>query len=93
MSREDSHFRLRIPEGLKAQVAKAAAENNRSMTAEIITRLEATFAPPPFSSPLAGFNLSPSEPPQSVQMVVDALAEMEKRIKALEAQRPLKARP
>ncbi|ASY68865.1 Arc family DNA-binding protein [Sinorhizobium fredii] len=47
MAREDLHFRLRIPEGLKDRIEEAAAANNRSMTAEIIDRLETSFAPLP----------------------------------------------
>lgn len=43
MARDDLHFRLRIPEALKAQVEEAAAANNRSLTAEIISRLEKSF--------------------------------------------------
>ncbi|WP_370651099.1 Arc family DNA-binding protein [Cypionkella sp.] len=35
---------LRWPDGLRQAVAKAALDNNRSMNAEIITRLEASFA-------------------------------------------------
>lgn len=48
MARDDLHFRLRIPDDLKAKVAEAAESNHRSMTAEIIARLESTFpkAPP-----------------------------------------------
>ncbi len=43
MARDDLQFRLRIPEALKAQIEKSAAENNRSMTAEIISRLERSY--------------------------------------------------
>ncbi len=43
MAREDTHFRLRISEALKARITESAAENNRSMTAEIISRLERSF--------------------------------------------------
>jgi len=43
MSREDLHFRLRIPAQLKEKVEKAAVRNHRSMTAEIISRLEKSF--------------------------------------------------
>ena len=43
MSREDLHFRLRIPETLKFRISETAQENRRSMTAEIIARLEETF--------------------------------------------------
>lgn len=43
MAREDLQFRLRIPEELKAKIEKSAVENNRSMTAEIISRLERSY--------------------------------------------------
>jgi len=43
MSRKDLHFRLRLPAEIKAQVQLAAAMNRRSMTAEIVTRLERSF--------------------------------------------------
>jgi len=43
MAREDLHFRLRIPEELKSKVEEAAASNHRSMTAEIVARLEQSF--------------------------------------------------
>jgi len=40
MAREDLHFRLRIPEELKNKIEAAAVEHRRSMTAEIVSRLE-----------------------------------------------------
>lgn len=43
MAREDLHFRLRLPEDLKRRVESAAADHRRSMTAEIVARLEASF--------------------------------------------------
>lgn len=43
MARDDLHFRLRIPEDLKQKVEKSAKDNHRSMTAEIIARLEVSF--------------------------------------------------
>jgi hypothetical protein len=43
MARDDLHFRLRIPEELKGAVEKAASDNRRSMTAEIVARLEQSF--------------------------------------------------
>ncbi|MGN7771812.1 Arc family DNA-binding protein [Phyllobacterium sp. 22552] len=46
MAREDLHFRLRIPEELKHQVQAAASLSHRSMTAEIVSRLESTFDDP-----------------------------------------------
>ena len=45
MAREDQHFRLRIPESLRARVRAAGLNNGRSMTAEIVARLEASFTP------------------------------------------------
>jgi Arc-like DNA binding dprotein len=44
MARDDPYFRLRIPESLKAKVQEAADRNKRSMTAEIIARLEESFS-------------------------------------------------
>lgn len=43
MSREDLHFRLRIPADLKEKVERSAQASNRSMTAEIIHRISLTF--------------------------------------------------
>lgn len=40
MARDDLHFRLRIPEALKARIEQSADANRRSMTAEIVARLE-----------------------------------------------------
>jgi hypothetical protein len=40
MARVDPHFRLRIPAALKAEIEAAAAGSGRSMTAEIIDRLQ-----------------------------------------------------
>lgn len=45
MAREDLHFRLRIPEDLKNKIQAEAERNHRSMTAEILARLETTFEP------------------------------------------------
>lgn len=43
MAREDPHFRLRIPEELKARIEAASLEARRSINAEIVARLEASF--------------------------------------------------
>lgn len=43
MAREDLHFRLRIPADLKDKIEEVARENGRSMTAEMIVRLEQSF--------------------------------------------------
>lgn len=44
MSRTDPQFNLRIPGELRDRVMAAAKANKRSATAEIIARLEASFA-------------------------------------------------
>ncbi|WP_417425583.1 Arc family DNA-binding protein [Hoeflea sp.] len=56
MTREDLHFRLRIPEGLKKRIEAAAEQNHRSMTAEIVVRLEETFRSPIVTSGGAGLD-------------------------------------
>ncbi|WP_292594376.1 Arc family DNA-binding protein [Mesorhizobium sp.] len=43
MARDDLHFRLRIPEDLKKMIEASAADRHRSMTAEIVARLEFSF--------------------------------------------------
>ena len=44
MAREDLHFRLRIPDSLKKRLQLAGALKGRSITAEIVFRLESSFA-------------------------------------------------
>lgn len=44
MAKDDLYFRLRIAEELKQRIAAAARANDRSMTAEIIARLSASFS-------------------------------------------------
>ncbi|QTN45558.1 Arc family DNA-binding protein [Ectopseudomonas mendocina] len=43
MSRTDPQFKLRMPLALRAQVEQAAEQANRSLNAEIVTRLQASF--------------------------------------------------
>jgi len=45
MSRDDLHFKLRIPEELLNRLKTAASEAHRSATSEIIERLESSFKP------------------------------------------------
>jgi hypothetical protein len=44
MSRTDAQFKLRMPPALRAQVEQAAQKARRSLNAEIVLRLEASFA-------------------------------------------------
>ncbi|WP_306915106.1 Arc family DNA-binding protein [Rhizobium mesoamericanum] len=43
MSRGDPHFRLRIPEDLKREIETAARANSRTITSEVVFRLEQSF--------------------------------------------------
>ncbi|MBJ8938574.1 Arc family DNA-binding protein [Citrobacter koseri] len=43
MSREDPQLRIRLPVELKEKIDDAAKSNNRSMNAEIVQRLDASF--------------------------------------------------
>ncbi|CAM6491861.1 Arc family DNA-binding protein [Enterobacter intestinihominis] len=43
MSREDPQLRIRLPIELKEKIEFSAKENNRSMNAEIVQRLERTY--------------------------------------------------
>lgn len=45
MSRSDPQVNFRMPAELKAKLEEAAARNKRSTTAEIVSRLEESFAP------------------------------------------------
>ena len=39
-------YMLRLPDGMRDRIKEAAASNNRSMNAEIVARLEASFSTP-----------------------------------------------
>ena len=47
MARSDSQTYIRLPEDLKRQLDEAASQNRRSLTAEIIARLERSFSDGP----------------------------------------------
>lgn len=44
MSRLDTQLKLRLPAALRAQVEQAAKASRRSINAELLIRLEASFA-------------------------------------------------
>ncbi len=44
MARNDPEFRLRLPESLKNKIEELAKKNQRSINAEIVARLEQSFA-------------------------------------------------
>lgn len=46
MARIDPKFMLRLPADLKERIMDSSVENKRSLNAEIVARLEASFAEP-----------------------------------------------
>jgi len=44
VSRTDPQFKLRVPPALRDQIERAAFAARRSMNAEVVIRLEASFA-------------------------------------------------
>ena len=50
MSRDIAPFGVRMPTELKALVEEAAAANGRSINAEVVTRLQESFALPALAS-------------------------------------------
>lgn len=76
MAREDLHFRLRIPEALKRQVAEAAEKRGHSMTAEINERLAWTFDNPFYDIPAEdeiSIRVAPSPASTEQQKIEEAL--------------------
>lgn len=45
MARNDPQINLRLPTTLKKQIEDAAASNNRTITAEVVARLQDSFVP------------------------------------------------
>lgn len=43
MARNDPQMNLRLPVDLKEQIEDAAAKNNRTLTAEVVDRLQQSF--------------------------------------------------
>jgi hypothetical protein len=44
LAKEADKFIIRLPEGMREKIAKAAESNNRSMNAEIVDRLTRSFS-------------------------------------------------
>lgn len=45
-SRELDTMNIRLPDGLRGRIKEASAKNRRSMNAELVARLEASFEAP-----------------------------------------------
>ncbi|MBY5849695.1 Arc family DNA-binding protein [Rhizobium leguminosarum] len=81
MAKDDLHFRLRISEKLKQQIAAAAHANDRSMTAEMIARLSASFAPDDLDA----------DDPELVDIIAD-FDRLRRKVIAIRSRKELKAR-
>lgn len=74
MSKKDVQVNFRMPETLKAELEIASKANNRSLTAEIVSRLETS---------LTSNNQTTSETPDAVQL--EAMVESAAKAAAKEA--------
>lgn len=50
VTRESDRFIVRLPDGMRDQLSASARENGRSMNAEVVARLQASYEPPTISS-------------------------------------------
>lgn len=79
-TRESDKFIVRLPDGMRDRIKAAAEANNRSMNAEIVARLEASFA---------SFPPLPVIDPESItaimRQVSEAMEGLEERVRSLEA--------
>lgn len=81
MKQTDPQFKLRIPPALKAQIDQAAAENRRSLNAEIVARLEESF-----EAKEAQIGASTSDPSDQIMQMLSALqAEFAELKKAMQS--------
>jgi hypothetical protein len=70
-------FMLRLPDGMRDRLKDAAAENNRSLNAEIVSRLAESFDPLILDVKQTGDILGPVE--QIVERVIRKIREEERR--------------
>jgi hypothetical protein len=82
MARDDPHLRVRISEALKARIEAAAASSGRSVTAEIVSRLEKSLDEDPTISQLQG----------SVSLLQSKMDEVEQELRLVFTDRNLLAR-
>jgi hypothetical protein len=50
VSRDSDRFIIRLPEGMREQIAASAKESGRSMNSEVVARLQASYEPPSLAS-------------------------------------------
>jgi hypothetical protein len=87
MSRTDVQVKFRIPPSLKPKLEKAAAANKRSLSMEIVARLERSFGfpdPTDSRSKAAAARILKMNLQGQADPIEERLAELEHRVKKLE---------
>ncbi|MDP3978329.1 MAG: Arc family DNA-binding protein [Pseudomonas sp.] len=72
MTKPDLQVNFRMPADLKARLENASKENHRSLTSEVVARLEASFASdvqPAWAAPDLGDITTRPEPAELIQMM------------------------
>ncbi|WP_291585768.1 Arc family DNA-binding protein [Comamonas sp. UBA7528] len=80
MSREDPQMKIRLPADLKDQIEAASKQSGRSMNAEIVARLEKSFAWTASDSRV--LSVGAIQPHSKLQMLVKRVAEQAAEIAA-----------
>ena len=78
MARDDPQFKLRLPAALHEQIKEASEQNHRSMNAEMVSRLAASFEH-------RGLSIDSLNAADRIkrQNVIDALAEAQRLLKEM----------
>ncbi|MBB3103783.1 Arc family DNA-binding protein [Azomonas macrocytogenes] len=79
MSREINPFAFRMPPELRAKVEEAAKENRRSINAELVARVEETFANNPSENLDESTRILKSA--ERLEKVIEVLAELGQQMK------------
>lgn len=80
MSREDPQFKLRMPAALRAQAERAAKAAGRSLNAELVSRIEASYI-----AECGGNSLVPADRARELALLARAQIPTEIRKRAIEA--------
>ena len=88
MKQTDPQYKLRLPQTLKDQIEEAARHSGRSMNAEVVARLQATFDSPALGRMATATDpASPGEEPTSlydIRMSAQAVERIEQRLERIE---------
>ena len=85
-SPDRDRFIIRLPDGMRDQIGVAAKANNRTMTAEIVARLRASFdteAKFPLGEPTSGLESDLAELKSQVRMLSQTVSDINTRTQHL----------